>query len=522
MEEELLKRNTDCVYFLASPFTCKKGADCEYRHSDMARLNPRDCWYWLSGNCLNPACAFRHPPLEIHSEASSEAAPSSLNQPSAPVTKATVPCYFYFNGFCNKGDRCPFLHENEETYSWKPKLANTVADVSVSRPENRTSGKSDAGSAPANKHPGPSETAIASDNSLQIQWKEQVQKSTSKNSLELNSSARTYASGHKDAAAIKRMSLQSAEGLTKTAPEPSLGSEHSSEELVDGDVVRDEWWESSPGFDVLVDGKTDDMASEDDPEYMHALEGNDEDRECLFMQEAYVDQIKYGERGFIEYDPYECLDGEDRADTNQYSPRRALDRKVGQALSHKRKLLSMELPVCGRNNVDLRDYLRKRRTVDSYLEARALERDFTCLRDERRDRLEMRAMNHRLPRRIASKVERNGVGLVRRRTSVVSGMQRGKHRNLERNELRRYNGIRRHPLSSESLRRSFSKSERSPQYSISFAGPKSLAEIKKARRVGHSTRNGSVDFKGPKPLSEILKYKKKTTSSQNGCVDSSS
>ncbi|CAK9147139.1 unnamed protein product, partial [Ilex paraguariensis] len=61
MEEELKKRNTDCVYFLASPLTCKKGAACEYRHSEIARLNPRDCWYWLSGSCLNPTCAFRHP-----------------------------------------------------------------------------------------------------------------------------------------------------------------------------------------------------------------------------------------------------------------------------------------------------------------------------------------------------------------------------------------------------------------------------------------------------------------------------
>ena len=38
-----------------------QGADCEYRHSEIARLNPRDCWYWLSGDCVNPTCAFRHP-----------------------------------------------------------------------------------------------------------------------------------------------------------------------------------------------------------------------------------------------------------------------------------------------------------------------------------------------------------------------------------------------------------------------------------------------------------------------------
>lgn len=60
-EEDALKRNTDCVYFLASPLTCKKGSECEYRHSEHARMNPRDCWFWLNGNCLNPKCSFRHP-----------------------------------------------------------------------------------------------------------------------------------------------------------------------------------------------------------------------------------------------------------------------------------------------------------------------------------------------------------------------------------------------------------------------------------------------------------------------------
>ena len=38
-----------------------QGVDCEYRHSEIARLNPRECWYWLSGSCLNLNCAFRHP-----------------------------------------------------------------------------------------------------------------------------------------------------------------------------------------------------------------------------------------------------------------------------------------------------------------------------------------------------------------------------------------------------------------------------------------------------------------------------
>ncbi|GKB46843.1 zinc finger CCCH domain-containing protein 17 [Tanacetum coccineum] len=107
-EDEFLKRNTDCVYFLASPLTCKKGSECEYRHSEIARLNPRDCYYWLSGNCLNPKCAFRHPPLDglLGAEVPAFAGPPV---PPAPG-KQGVACYYFQKGFCSKGPLCPFLH----------------------------------------------------------------------------------------------------------------------------------------------------------------------------------------------------------------------------------------------------------------------------------------------------------------------------------------------------------------------------------------------------------------------------
>jgi hypothetical protein len=38
-----------------------QGSECEYRHSEYARVNPRDCYFWLNGNCMNPKCGFRHP-----------------------------------------------------------------------------------------------------------------------------------------------------------------------------------------------------------------------------------------------------------------------------------------------------------------------------------------------------------------------------------------------------------------------------------------------------------------------------
>jgi hypothetical protein len=40
-----------------------QGSECDFRHSDAARMNPRDCWYWFNGNCANPKCSFRHPVL---------------------------------------------------------------------------------------------------------------------------------------------------------------------------------------------------------------------------------------------------------------------------------------------------------------------------------------------------------------------------------------------------------------------------------------------------------------------------
>ncbi|XP_060196372.1 zinc finger CCCH domain-containing protein 17-like [Lycium barbarum] len=119
-EEEAIKRNTDCVYFLASPLTCKKGSECEYRHSDMARLNPRDCWYWLNGNCLNPKCAFRHPPFDGFLEAQVPTAMGSSVAPMVSVapmsqvpyasSKQAMPCIFFQQGICRKGDKCAFMH----------------------------------------------------------------------------------------------------------------------------------------------------------------------------------------------------------------------------------------------------------------------------------------------------------------------------------------------------------------------------------------------------------------------------
>ncbi|KAJ8512310.1 hypothetical protein OPV22_002744 [Ensete ventricosum] len=118
---EALKRNVDCYYFIASPITCTKGSKCEYRHCEGARFNPKDCSYWLKGNCLNRRCTFRHRPLEwlfgnprvvaVPAEPSSSTAVQVADRPPPnSINKNAITCSFFMKGKCLKGDECPFRH----------------------------------------------------------------------------------------------------------------------------------------------------------------------------------------------------------------------------------------------------------------------------------------------------------------------------------------------------------------------------------------------------------------------------
>ncbi|KAJ6321829.1 hypothetical protein OIU77_011834 [Salix suchowensis] len=97
VEDEALKRNTDCVYFLASPLTCKKGSECEYRHSEYAR--PLD---GLFGTQATASSGSSLPP--------SHAAVAPASHASHNPGKQAVPCIFFQQGMCVKGDKCAFSH----------------------------------------------------------------------------------------------------------------------------------------------------------------------------------------------------------------------------------------------------------------------------------------------------------------------------------------------------------------------------------------------------------------------------
>ncbi|KAK9706146.1 hypothetical protein RND81_07G106900 [Saponaria officinalis] len=510
MDEEFMKRCTDCVYFLASPFTCKKGVECEYRHSETARLNPRDCWYWLSGTCSNFNCRFRHPPLDVHNEGSTEAAAPLPNQSTVPATKTTVPCYYYLNGFCNKGDRCPFLHEPGYTFAWNSKVGNSVSNASVPSSVSKSSIRSDTGPKHAEKHSSPLEMGMISCNGSQLELQLPAQQTFIENVQNQNTYVQTYSPECEETAAVEAVSLQPSDDSPKSESPPNFGSDQSSEEPIEGNAVRDEWWESSPGFDVLVDGQTHDLSyDEDDLEYIHPHIGSDEDPDPVFVQYGF--DADCNDSGFFSnglYEQSEHLDSELIVNHGSFSPRCPPNRNFRRNNLRKRKFCSVESPDGGCDIVDLRDHLRRKRMIDCYLGTHDLRHDLVQRRYDSPERFVSHHPNHHLHGRLASRVERNGVGLDRQRTAVAATGFRGRPKNPQR----------RHNSLALGQPRSLLKREKHAPKLTKVAKPRNFADTDNDKKQGYHSKTVSVDFEGPKPLSEILKEKKKTIFAEDGTM----
>ncbi|XP_016505066.2 zinc finger CCCH domain-containing protein 32-like [Nicotiana tabacum] len=535
MEEELLKRNTDCVYFLASPLTCKKGIECEYRHSEIARLNPRDCWYWLAGSCLNPTCAFRHPPLESRAETSSESA-LPHNKTAVPVNKTNVPCYFYFNSYCNKGERCSFLHgPGDGTTAWKSSsIASGVPEGPTA--EKKTSAGSETGPASVEKHYNSSETGSKAAAHEYIKSKVHLP-SVSNDVGEQSASHDSSGSPSEEATAVRLDSLVPDEAFAQGGSD--LSPNRSSDEEVEEIEEREEWLESSPGFDVLVDDRVEGLSHEDDHSYL--LHHDMEDRE---LDERFTG---YDFENNLEYDPAypdlrivseEELDDSycnnvENHEINEYVKEIVIPARGRQSVPLKRKL--PREPDCrGRGNVDLRDLLKKRRVIESdppnYL-SRRLDLSRFNAREHRRDRHQPQGSQW-MPQRLASKVESNASfssGFVDA-TLLDGANQLKKLRQSHRSSCRQqhFKDRRRgrlRPFANETPRRMASR-QRLTEVPKIFGGPKTLAQIReekvRGREDGYSSErivpsggNEREDFSGPKPLSEILKDKKRLSSVVN-------
>ncbi|CAN6481823.1 unnamed protein product [Victoria cruziana] len=522
-EDEANKRNTDCVYFLASPLTCIKGADCEYRHSESARVNPRDCWFWLNGNCLNPKCAFRHPPLDgfrgVSTNASlgasqppsqpaipSQAAPHYASAPYHPASytsnKQKVPCYYFQKGLCLKGDKCPFMHGSQP--AGDSTLAQTAKTSPVSDPqsvkkavngtENPTSQQRNppqlfapraAEAAPITKADGKRGALLSVGNILP---KNRTPANVDDKPIRSTQAAMMVPSG---SASVKPRLRQ---------------SQSQDERFQNGKDVDECLGESSPGFDVLVD---DDMEEEYFDTDMERAPGHggrhlNSQREIDRMGSG-TDTLgefdgEHGELGL--YDVYGRKQDQFGWEQNRAPTERVLERS---SMTERRLLSRDESPV-QREGQDLRHRLSKRRRGN---ESRAINssshhgdlyrKDDQVVEDRyhrhsRRENLQHSSTEGSLSKRLHGRIkfpERPSPELssephsdaeleqrkMRGRSSPGRpGMYLGKNREKVR-------GRTNEDIATEgsSFRGQAARSEERKSESLDFAGPKSLAELKGAK-----------------------------------------
>ncbi|XP_038994164.1 zinc finger CCCH domain-containing protein 17-like [Hibiscus syriacus] len=557
-EEEALKRNTDCVYFLASPLTCKKGSECEYRHSEYARVNPRDCYYWLNGNCLNPKCGFRHPPLDglMGTQATSPTGSSKSSLHTAATTalsshmpysqgasygtsKQPVPCIFFQKGLCIKGDRCAFLHgPTTNNKAMQPAATTTLSE---SHSLKKTFG---AVEAPQPRKFPPfnvsNTVGIASENKTAAKVKAAFTRSGTGNEKHVPHTIDEVLPRHR---ATKTTSVVN--GGSMVHSNRMHQARASDEPRFHGKDTDEFLRESSPGFDVLVDDEL------RDSDFYHVegqyggtrrLEGRnvneyDIGRSANFDATADVDQEMFHDQ--CGYDSFDHVQG--NYDWNQQ--RASSERKpLGSSTFERRGTSRVDTPDHVEES-DLRHRLAKCRRVnglksvvnhDQALENYEGERPYRGSSHERslssrlhgRIKLPGRSVGHGPDLPSEREMER-GKNWGRhspgnpqtpsqgRLHDRIKGRLEGEFNN---NEGRNFSGPR--------IRR-----EVMDERSSEFAGPKSLAELK----VGKNTDNkehqslgkrksivdrqqteGDLSFKGPMPLSEILKRKRQSEGVASG------
>ncbi|XP_065850764.1 zinc finger CCCH domain-containing protein 17 [Euphorbia lathyris] len=559
-EEEALKRNTDCVYFLTSPLACKKGAECEYRHSEYARVNPRDCYFWLNGNCMNPKCGFRHPPLDGLFAETEASAGSFLPPPRIAVTpafyapqipgKPAVQCHFFQKGACGKGDRCGFLHGPNPTSS---KSSQMIV------------------SSPSTELPPPTKPHTSHQKFTQ---EVKIQQATFAKAVEApvetkpapkpeigsrrNGIERNLPPSKKLHDEVPRYKATNIQPVVNGNPsrfnrmhQSQVPDDHGSLNGKDADEFLRE---SSPGFDVLVDDElrnSDFYHGEDQYGRTRGQEGRNSNPVNEYDIGQSVDYSSVGDmdretyRDLRGYDNYEHIQGQYGWEQHRSSSERML---LGQAQLESRAYSKVDSPEPS-DDIDLRYRLSKHRrgnglrsvvshdfAPDKNVEERVYQGS-SARESSIGGRLRGRI---KLPRRSPSgsdlRVERE-VDKVRSRGRLSPGRsQVPSHQGRLRDRIKGrvegdYDSEGRNPRGARMRR------EMMDDRSTNFAGPKRLAELKSTvsseGRMQESPRKrkqledyqpseGDLSFEGPMPLSEILKRKRVSEAGASGNGSSSS
>ncbi|KAL1550580.1 zinc finger CCCH domain-containing protein 17 isoform X7 [Salvia divinorum] len=508
-EEEALNKSTDCVYFLASPLTCIKGRECEYRHSDFARLNPRDCWFWLNGNCLNPNCGFRHPPLGLLGtqlptpSGSAQPLPQTVAMAPVQVMDANsiqgVPCKFFQSGLCLKGDWCSFTHILN---SMRYKSSALPVRESATEPSNLN--KIDI-SMLGKKIPPPTNKSKPIKYPLDQQLAAGEVKPDARNN-ELPRNKRMLETSCINELPDYNCCPVSNENMVRVKQPYQVDDPG----MTDNRNVGDDSREPSPGFDVLVDD-----------------EGRDSDfflsENQYGMSREYEAQNKYDINNLTEDDMVAEADNDRYRYIHGYEPQGYPRSQYGleqNRASSERMSAGHNRRPYGRGELDLRDCLTRKkqhhglRSVICHEQVRdKLSNDYIHEGQRRHERCAPRhedSLSNRLqgrirfPRRSSSPddweiIRRADNGrLSSARTLLPSIQGRSQDRIIGRVEVASTNGWKNHK--GPHFRRGMSRNRKNVEPSGHYATDQ--------QQPGKRKHGSIVSFEGPKPLEEILKRKK--------------
>ncbi|CAL4902703.1 unnamed protein product [Urochloa decumbens] len=486
------RSSTDCVSFLASRFACTKGANCEFRHCKGARFNP-SCWYWFQGNCVNPSCTFRHPPLESLNRTEPLADPV-LSSASASV-KAVSPCYFYYNSYCKKGGNCPFLHE-------PPTFNNVVGTCSRVTTSNIAVHGNSAGE----------EKVESPKYALANPYRgnpEHIKKHHSKGVSESSSPVFNGATSNAPETAADTV------GHMKTSALSDQSSGDSSMEHAEQDESRD----SSPGFDVLVD---DGLPNKIDLEHQLAQE---RDNEVLNVNHYIGDPVAYGldyhdaeyqELGLHNFEHGCYLNYRDGVQAYEHSTclghiaRSRLDLVESASEEHGKRFFDPRSLMGSRADFDHQNtqigHISKQRPERRRSAKGKNGRTKRCRINEPMngsEEFEQRPTHH---------MQNSLMGDCSH--SLVCATSRGQ----KKKSRRKQHHARSARSSNDTNTNTKAKHLDDPEY---FTGPKTLAQIKEEKCISKSSFShptvhvahggkSSNDFEGPKSLSELLKAKGRT------------
>ncbi|KAG8645482.1 hypothetical protein MANES_10G063900v8 [Manihot esculenta] len=523
-EEEALKRNTDCVYFLASPLTCKKPLD------------------GLFGSQASDSGAASLPPSLM------AVAPAMNSQQSS--AKQAVPCFFFQKGLCIKGDRCAFLHGPNPTSN---KVSQpTVPSINELSPQKKAS----VGSQRLTQ-----DHKISLANFSKVAGAAAEAKPVPKpeigsliNAAGVERNLPPSKSMDAELSKYKATNLPPVNGnLSRFNRLHQSQDDHVLQNGKDGDEILRE---SSPGFDVLVDDElrnSDYYHSEDqygrarghEGRSMNPVDEYDMGHTADYSSVAEFDRETYS--SLRDYDTYDHMQGQYAWEQHRPSSETVLERPAHLEQRAYSKPDSPE-PIDGS---DLRYRLSKQRRVHGLRSV--VSHDFVPENqvEERGYRGSSRRDAHNLPSH-----ESSMSSLLRGRIKLPEQSPNGSNLHAEREIGRGRNWDRLSPGRSEiqsqqgrlrdrikarveehyniegrNLRGTRMRREMANEGGIDFAGPKSLAELKgakttesrvqqslgKRKQLGdYQPSEGDLSFEGPMPLSEILKRKREAESAATG------